>query len=85
MSPDEQEARWRKYSDDRIILLPLKSGRIAVFNNAAEFCGIVEPKQEASDEYGFFTLDTFDECKAIWRRPGKREAKPRPTLEELGL
>jgi UPF0288 family protein (methanogenesis marker protein 3) len=65
MTPDEQEARWRKYSDDRIILLPLKSGNIAVFNNAAEFCGIVEPKQEASDEYGFFTLDTFDECKVV--------------------
>jgi hypothetical protein len=74
MSPDEQEARWRKYSDDRIILLPLKSGKIAVFNNAAELCGIEEP------HYGQ-PKDLFP----CWRRPGKAEAKPRPTLEELGL
>jgi hypothetical protein len=73
MSPDEQEARWRKYSDDRIILLPLKSGNIAVFNNAAEFCGITQHSHLLND------------VRAIWRRPGKREAKPRPTLEELGL
>jgi hypothetical protein len=79
MSPDEQEARWRKYSDDRIILLPLKSGKIAVFNNAAELCGIVELSE---DIYG---KDNWDRFRDTWRRPGKAEPKPRPTLKELGL
>jgi hypothetical protein len=41
MTPDEQEALSRLYSDDVIQLLPLKSGAVAVFNNARELCGIL--------------------------------------------
>jgi hypothetical protein len=78
MSPDEQEARWRKYSDDRIILLPLKSGAVAIFNNAAEFCDIMYLDDPT-------VRGCMEDIIAHWRRPSKREAKPRPTLEELGL
>src|SRR6266852_3922048 len=41
MSTDEQEALSRKYSNDLILLLPLKSGNLAVLNTARELCGMV--------------------------------------------
>jgi hypothetical protein len=51
---------------------------LAVFNNAAEFCGhmyLDDPQYRAC----------MEDIIAHWKPPGKREAKPRPTLEELGL
>ena len=36
MTIDEQEAESRKYSDEVIILLPLASGKCAVFNAARQ-------------------------------------------------
>jgi hypothetical protein len=45
MTTDEQEALSRKYSNDLILLLPLKSGNIAVFNTARELTGIAVPFQ----------------------------------------
>lgn len=77
MSPDEQEARSRRLSNDRIILLPLSSGAIAVFNNAGELCGIIEE--------AFANRWHFRDLMEMWHPPAQREAKPRPTLEELGL
>jgi hypothetical protein len=39
LSKDKQEALSRKYSNDVVIMLPLSSGNIAIFNNARElFC-----------------------------------------------
>lgn len=70
MSPDEQEARWRRYSNDVIKLLPLKSGRIAVFNRGGDLCGI-------------YFGDRISELMELWYPPAKREARPNPTLEEL--
>jgi hypothetical protein len=43
MTSDEQEAQSRKYSDDVVILLPLSSGKVAVFNNARQLERIVDP------------------------------------------
>lgn len=58
MTPDEQEALSRRYSDDSIIILPLSSGRIAVFNRAFELCGFID----------------FDllEIIRIWKAPAKK-------------
>jgi hypothetical protein len=43
MSPDEQEAKSRRYSNDVVLLLRLASGRVAIFNNARELDRIIEP------------------------------------------
>lgn len=42
MTPDEIDAETRKYSNDAIILLRLKSGKIAMFNNSRELLAIVD-------------------------------------------
>jgi hypothetical protein len=77
MSPDEQEARWRKYSDDVIMLLPLKSGSVAVFNSARELCDIMY--LDDPEIKGFMS-----DIVAHWYPPAARP-KQRPSLEELGL
>lgn len=77
MSPDEQEARSRRYSNDVIMLLPLQSGNIAIFNRAGDLCGIVEG---ADDEPADSTL--WDRISGTWHPPTTRA---RPSLEELGL
>lgn len=75
MSPDEQEARSRRLSNDVIMLLPLQGGNIAVFNRAGELCGIVEPL--VWDEENF-----WENIMKLWHPPATRA---RPSLEELGL
>jgi hypothetical protein len=75
MTRDEQEALSRKYSNDVMILLPLYSGAIAIFNNARELCGIIEPP---FDEW------RIGDIQDLWRPPAVRVAH-RPTLEDLGL
>lgn len=42
MDPDTQEALSRRYADTVVIMLPLRSGKLAVFNNARELCGFIE-------------------------------------------
>jgi hypothetical protein len=76
MSPDEMEARSRRYSNERIILLPLSSGALAVFNNGGDLCGIIEPP---FDEW------RYSDLIAMWHPPARTPSRPRPTLEELGL
>lgn len=73
MSPDEQEALSRRYGDEVIMLLPLRSGRLAVFNNARELCGFVAQEDEFMDALRF-----------TWRAPKKVERKT-VDLKELGL
>lgn len=73
MSPDEQEALSRRYGDEVIMLLPLRSGRLAIFNNARELCGFVALEGEMMDALRF-----------TWRAPKKAERKS-VDLEELGL
>lgn len=73
MTTDELQAESRKYLDTRIILVPLDSGRFAVYNNAAELCAIIEPWVPVT-------------CLGLhWRAPAKPQRAARPTLEELGL
>lgn len=81
MTSDEQEALSRAHSDDVIRLLPLRSGAIAVFNNARELCGIIKeddllynPTTEAYTVWA---------CAVnIWYPPKKA---PAIDLKELGL
>lgn len=42
MTQDEMDAETRKYSNDAAILLRLKSGKIAVFNNSRVLQKIVD-------------------------------------------
>jgi hypothetical protein len=79
MSPDEQEARSRRYAHERIVLLPLSSGNIAVFNCAGDLCGIEAPERwKHHVEGGFIEVEML----LSWHPPATRA---RPSLEELGL
>ena len=78
MTADEQEALSKKYGNGVIILLPLSSGNVAVFNSARELCGIVDRKQNS---------DSLRHMQALWFPPKKQEEKE-PTaklLKNLGL
>lgn len=76
MTQDEMHAENRKYRDTRIILVPLPSGNVAIYNNAGEFCAFVSGDA------------TYAEILAAWKFPStgwRGPERPRPTLEELGL
>lgn len=75
MTHAEQEALSRRYSNDVIILLPLHSGAIAIFNNARELCGYANIEGDKA----------WDIVLSQWHPPAAREARPQPTLEDLGL
>jgi hypothetical protein len=73
-NPDVQEALSRRYSDDIALILPLKSCKLAIFNNARELCGII----------------TKSELFKIWEvwyppKPAPTAAKPSVNLEDLEL
>lgn len=69
MTTDEQEALSRAHGRDAIVLIPLRSGNIAVYNAKRELCGIVEDWAEA---------------QSVWRPP-QDYRKTIVSLEELGL
>jgi hypothetical protein len=71
MTPDEQEALSRRFGDDVVILLPLLSGQVAIFNAARKLCGFVAPDD--------LVMDAWLQCE----RPTKPKADF--TLEDLGL
>jgi hypothetical protein len=74
VTTDELQAESRKYLDTRIILVPLDSGRVAVYNNAAELCGILSRDATLHDTWW------------TWRAPTPvRKDRSHVTLEELGL
>lgn len=75
MSPDEQEALSRRFGDDIIILLPLRSGKIAVFNAARTLCGIRDQ----------VWLDTNMKTPDCWYAPAKPPKGADFSLEDLGL
>jgi hypothetical protein len=81
-NPDVQEALSRRYSDDIIMLLPLRSGAIAIFNSARELCGFQE--QLVYDEEGFWTDGGITDK---WHPPTAAPTltKPPVDLEELDL
>lgn len=74
MEPDEQEALSRRYAPEVVWMLPLKSGRTAVFNRAGDLCGYIE---------GW-------EVPGCWRPPAAPPLAHEPRrssdiLEDLGL
>jgi hypothetical protein len=79
MSPDEQEAQSRKYGRDVIVLLPLRSGRVAVLNAARELCGYVSIELNE-----FWTEEKLDwiELRSVWRAPALRIESYRTMKEE---
>lgn len=74
MTKDEQEALSRLYSDDVIRLLPLSSGAVAVFNNARDLCGIIDPCVPNNN--------IMLAINRVWYPPKKA---PTVDLKELGL
>lgn len=68
-SPDIREALSKRYSNDIVILLPLRSGRFAVFNSLRECFGTVEAEAE---------------WRNVWRAPEEAKPKVLD-LKELGL
>jgi hypothetical protein len=83
-NPDVQEALSRRYSDDIIILLPLRSGAIGVFNSARELCGFIDDPREFCTEGGYsFSAALSD----TWEPPKAAPTltKPPVDLEELDL
>lgn len=79
-NPDMQEALSRRYSDDIIMLLPLRSGQIAVFNSARELCGFAGAIE--FDEEFF-----WGKILEMWHPPAAAPTltKPPVDLEELDL
>lgn len=77
-NPDVQEALSRKYSDDVIMLLPLKNGTLAVWNSARELCGFVHRSVN-----GPF----WNEIERVWHppKPVTPQAKPPVDLDDLEL
>ena len=60
MTQDEQEALSKKYGTEVVMLLPLKSGKIAIFNSARELCGIIDGER----------INTWN---TTWHPPTSRE------------
>ena len=82
MTSDEQEALSKRYGNEIIILLPLSSGNVAVFNSARELCGIAENRKWSM---------SFAACKSVWYPPKAKEVNIKVTpaaadlLKNLGL
>lgn len=83
MTAEEQEALSRKYSDDVILLLPLSTGSIAVFNNSRTLCGIIPPS--------IFSPSDLNVLTQVWRKSQIVQQVFRVrqsgglTLDDLGL
>ena len=71
MTPDEQEALSKRYNNETIIILRLKSGNIAVLNRGFELCGITEPADEGPN------LSTWELIQSLWYPP-----QPPPLSQE---
>jgi hypothetical protein len=73
-NPDVQEALSRRYSDDIALVLPLKSHKLAIFNNARDLCGII-------------TISELFKIWEVWHPPAAAPTltKPPVDLEELDL
>ncbi len=76
MSTDEQEALSRRYGNEVVSFLILRSGNVAVFNSARELCGIV-PR-------GMAALDII-EVQLAWEPPASQESFEPLNLKELDL
>jgi hypothetical protein len=86
-NPDVQEALSRRYSDDIIMLLPLRSGAVAVFNAARELCGFSKFHEMTYKEKYHYHFVDWILVKACWHPPAAAPTltKPPVDLEELDL
>ena len=76
MTVDEQEALSRRYGNEVISFLILRSGNVAVFNSARELCGIVPRGMAPTD---------IIEVQLAWNPPASPESFEPLNLEELDL
>jgi hypothetical protein len=87
--PRVQEALSRKYSNDVVILLPLKwePDTFAVFNNGRELCGFALVKNNTSGHGETSPYINIEALAATWHPPTAIEPKPTPkaTLDDLEL
>lgn len=73
MTPDEQEALSKRYTNDAIIVLPLKSGKLALYSGPQRaLCAIIERPEG------------WDLIETNWTPPPKK-IHPPVNLSELGL
>jgi len=79
LTVDEQEALSRRYSNDMVSFLVLRSGNVAVFNSARELCGVVE-----APRYGGEPLINAN-VRAVWFPPNASKEFVPLNLEELDL
>lgn len=71
MTPDEQEALSRKYSNDIVMLLPVASGRVAVLSFNRQLLGFLE-RDGANDDLRLFRAFQQNEKLA------KQQPQPKP-------
>lgn len=68
-----REARHRYNADETPLIIPLSSGRTALFTRRMEFIGVEE-------------MDYWPTQHVLTRKPrAKAAAEARPSLEDLGL
>jgi len=79
LTTDEQEALSQRYGNDIILVLPLRSGNVAVFNSARDLCGIVE-----TPRYGGEPLINAS-VYSTWFPPNEPKTFTPLNLEELDL
>jgi hypothetical protein len=91
-NPDIQEALSRRYSDSVVVILRLKSGRYAIFDNLRALCGVVDSLEEQwppecwrapppPSQQVTKSPKTKYEVERLPRKP----AQPPINLKELGL
>lgn len=76
MTPDQQEALSRAHGRDVIVVLPLRSGNLAIYNAKRELCGILAEWNTAGLALIY----------SIWFPPSPFSGEAHPIdLKELGL
>lgn len=81
-NPDIQEALSLRYSDNAIVVLQLRSGNFAIFNNTRELCGVVE----SLDRWPPTCWHTPPLARVVTLfQPKPSASKARIDLKELGL
>ncbi len=86
MTPDEQEALSRRYGEGALIVLPLKSGRLAIFGSDRQLISIQEPTADVL--FDDLLRKYSAEGEAAFRERRKRETRvegPASVEEDSGL
>lgn len=80
MTPDEQEALSLKHSNSALILLPLSSGKVAIFDNSRKLLQIREPPLE----YHSLALLSLAALSSLLVKAAA-PVQPQSSAEELGF